>query len=353
MIDGSFNNVTDVKLIKTGQADFILPFSLNSITTCGSQITATLDLQNKAVGYWDLVITTIDTTMIMQNAFMIDYPHINSISPNSGYNNGHAWANIYGYFYNVIHVKLTKTGQPDILSPDSLNNVTYYGSEIYADFNLLNKALGYWDLVVTTIDTTMILPNAFLIDTTNVIPISCFAHFTLIADTLVPHHYFGINNSYGISPINYLWNWGDSSTSTGPYPSHTYSVAGWYYICVTINDSTGCQSTYCDSSFLQKSTNTIVSIDVIPDVTIGISDYSTDNTFNIYPNPSPGLINIAFTGSTKETRVEILNSIGQVILTKEINNAITSLDLTNRAKGMYFIKVQSGNGVVLRKVIVE
>jgi uncharacterized protein (TIGR02145 family) len=74
---------------------------------------------------------------------------------------------------------------------------------------------------------------------------------------------------------------------------------------------------------------------------------------NIYPNPSTGIVNIAFAESTQNSRVYVSNSFGQVVLTKNINTSTSILDLTNNAKGMYFVKVQSGNGVVVRKVIVE
>src|SRR4030095_8233994 len=48
----------------------------------------------------------------------------------------------------------------------------------------------------------------------------CTADFSLVADTLIPHHYFLVSDVSGIPPINYLWSWGDGNTDTIAYPSH-------------------------------------------------------------------------------------------------------------------------------------
>jgi hypothetical protein len=87
----------------------------------------------------------------------------------------------------------------------------------------------------------------------------------------------------------------------------------------------------------------------------GIDDISPDDdAMKIYPNPSPGLINLNFDKSAENCIIEVLNSYGQVILMKDINNQIqATLDLTKFAKSMYFIKMQSGSMVVLRKVVIS
>jgi chitodextrinase len=41
----------------------------------------------------------------------------------------------------------------------------------------------------------------------------------------------------GSAPYTYLWSFGDGSTSTQPYPSHSYKVAGSYAVTLRITDS--------------------------------------------------------------------------------------------------------------------
>jgi PKD repeat protein len=47
---------------------------------------------------------------------------------------------------------------------------------------------------------------------------------------------------------NYIWDFGDASTGTGPAPSHQYASAGTYNVCVIISDAGGiCTDTVCNS----------------------------------------------------------------------------------------------------------
>lgn len=47
--------------------------------------------------------------------------------------------------------------------------------------------------------------------------------------------------------IGWTWNFGDGETSALQNPMHDYVVAGVYYVCLTVWNNNGCQSTYCDS----------------------------------------------------------------------------------------------------------
>lgn len=52
-------------------------------------------------------------------------------------------------------------------------------------------------------------------------------------------------NIHSAEPIvKYEWNFGDSSTSTLPNPSHTYEKGGTYNVTLTIYTSSGCTQTY-------------------------------------------------------------------------------------------------------------
>jgi hypothetical protein len=183
---------------------------------------------------------------------------------------------------------------------------------------------------------------------------SCSAQFTLTPDSLLLHHYTAVNFASGAMPLSYYWSWGDGSYSTTAFPSHTYSSAGYYDICLSITDAVGCTSIFCDSTGINKSNNTIASIDVVPPSITAIDELSNATLISVFPNPSNGLINITLAEKATDTKLEVLNSCGQVLLSKEINNSTqTSLDLSNHSKGIYFIKVQNGNGVVVRKVVIS
>ncbi|NRA10357.1 MAG: PKD domain-containing protein [Crocinitomicaceae bacterium] len=47
--------------------------------------------------------------------------------------------------------------------------------------------------------------------------------------------------------ISWDYDFGDGNTSTSQNSANTYTQNGSYYVCLTIFDSDGCTSTYCDS----------------------------------------------------------------------------------------------------------
>jgi len=57
-------------------------------------------------------------------------------------------------------------------------------------------------------------------------------------------YFYGYSSSSGSS---YLWNFGDSTTSTLQNPIHTFSTNGTYSVCLTITTNNGCINTYCET----------------------------------------------------------------------------------------------------------
>jgi len=179
----------------------------------------------------------------------------------------------------------------------------------------------------------------------------CTANFTLVADTTTPHHYYAVNNAWGIPPLKYIWSWGDGTQDTIAYPSHTYSVAGYYKICLTITDSNGCTNTYCDSSYLQKSTNSMITVNVIPHGTLGINENESSNQIKVYPNPAKDILTIE-TNSNKEQRIDIINLIGQTIYTNIINKKAI-INTSAFANGVYILKLSSDKETIVKKFVKE
>jgi surface protein len=74
--------------------------------------------------------------------------------------------------------------------------------------------------------------------------------------------------------------------------------------------------------------------------------------FTIYPNPTKGklYVNIGSVNVEPQTNIEIYNTLGQLLFTKDINpHTQTELDVSHLAKGIYYLRV----GHVVAKVIVE
>jgi len=180
----------------------------------------------------------------------------------------------------------------------------------------------------------------------------CNASFTLLPDTNMLHHWFAINNSSGVGPLSFSWNWGDGSLAeSGINLSHTYSTAGYYNISLTLTDASGCSSIYCDSSnyISRGSNNLIISVSVVNNTSL-TNGFNANNyeskKISIFPNPTTSSVYLTNTGNKTIT---ITNITGQNIYTKQKAQATETIDLSNISKGIYFVKV----GTEVRKILKE
>ena len=84
-------------------------------------------------------------------------------------------------------------------------------------------------------------------------------------------------------------------------------------------------------------------------------DFSTvdeyNKSFNIYPNPTTGLLNIDG-DFNEETSLRIFNNIGQVVLSLETFNDLT-IDLSDLQKGLYFVKLSSVSKSTTHSIVIE
>jgi PKD repeat protein len=72
---------------------------------------------------------------------------------------------------------------------------------------------------------------------------SCFADFAYYVDVLDAFAKFN-NNALGES-LAYEWDFGDENMSVAQHPAHTYEDTGYYAVCLTISNDSGCISTKC------------------------------------------------------------------------------------------------------------
>jgi len=93
------------------------------------------------------------------------------------------------------------------------------------------------------------------------------------------------------------------------------------------------------------------------DQVISVKETPSVSSFKIYPNPSPSIITIVYIGnSSSNVQLQIKNQLGQTLLTKTLppqNEIYETLDLSSFAKGIYFIELQSGEAVEVKKIVLE
>ena len=83
---------------------------------------------------------------------------------------------------------------------------------------------------------------------------------------------------------------------------------------------------------------------------------SAINNLAIYPNPSRDIFNVTFTSEeAQDLKVRILNLIGEELINEDLQQFIgeytKQINLSNNAKGMYFLEIEINNGVINKKLI--
>jgi len=85
---------------------------------------------------------------------------------------------------------------------------------------------------------------------------------------------------------------------------------------------------------------------------------STIANLQVYPNPSRDVFNISFTSDTKHNlKVRILNVIGEELINEDLEQFIgeytKQINLSNNAKGIYFLEIETNGGIINKKLILQ
>ena len=188
---------------------------------------------------------------------------------------------------------------------------------------------------------------------------SCTANFVLEQDTADLFNYTAYNFSSSASypTVNYLWDFGDSTTSTLQYPVHTYAGPGPYQLCLTISDSSGCTDTHCDSLIAGRSA-TGITLTVLPMLITGVMELQTITELTTAPNPFYNETTISYT-LTKNAAVKLAvfdltgNKVAEIEnTTKQAGNYSTRWNSENVSKGMYLLQLQSGDQLLTKKLVI-
>ena len=84
----------------------------------------------------------------------------------------------------------------------------------------------------------------------------------------------------------------------------------------------------------------------------GIEDNAQTETFSVYPNPATNNITIELSISDNST-ASVYNLEGQMLLEQNLLATKTEMDISSLSKGVYVIKLNTENGVAVRKFVKE
>lgn len=187
----------------------------------------------------------------------------------------------------------------------------------------------------------------------------------VVKDTLSPNvdintfEMLGSSHNYNIDILNgniLRWKFNNimlaDSNSNEP-ASHGYIQ---YRIKRTTNNTPGTQIK--NTAYIYFDFNAPVvtnrAINTIETVTGIKSPSSSDNEWNVYPNPSTGTLYIVNHSSFKEaSQIQILNSIGQTVFEETITSNYKNIDLSKLNNGIYFVKIVSDKQSTVKRIVLS
>ena len=130
----------------------------------------------------------------------------------------------------------------------------------------------------------------------------------------------------------YLWNFGNDETSDEFEPSTIYTTPGTYQVVLNaFND-------VCSDQFI---------------IEIEVGDNSiaeqVQNSLQVYPNPTSGLVTIQSGAQIDE--VIVYDMTGRAVQTLNLSTVLVDLNLSALAQGTYVVEVITANGTQTVRVI--
>ncbi|MFK7905987.1 MAG: immunoglobulin-like domain-containing protein, partial [Chitinophagales bacterium] len=125
------------------------------------------------------------------------------------------------------------------------------------------------------------------------------------------------------------------------------TLAGSYIVTYTATDASGNVSTESRLVIVQGDCD-------VACIEVGIEDSFLYRAINMRPNPTKGLLHINAEGVDMENAtVEVYNVVGKLISTTSMTGNVHTADLSVQPAGIYMVKVNTNEGSIAKKIIVE
>ncbi|MEE0881833.1 MAG: T9SS type A sorting domain-containing protein [Bacteroidales bacterium] len=82
-----------------------------------------------------------------------------------------------------------------------------------------------------------------------------------------------------------------------------------------------------------------------------LSDIDVSHLVSVHPNPAKDIVTVQ--SSFKVREIEIINTLGQVVLRKEGNQNIETLEVNSLEKGTYIVRIKTQRGFANKKLVIK
>ncbi len=164
----------------------------------------------------------------------------------------------------------------------------------------------------------------------------------------------------GNGDTQYLWNFGDGSSSTEAYPTHDYDGDGPWDLCLTITTDS-CMDSYCDSVSVdangilnglvieghhadQNQRTNGFTLNVQQGATSGIAQAPAIADLRLWPNPAQNELNLTFNKALSGTvSVTVIDPRGRMVISEShnLNAGSNTLQLNTGSlePGLYMVRM--------------
>lgn len=203
--------------------------------------------------------------------------------------------------------------------------------------------------------------------------VSRFRYFNLRGDSVL-RFMAGPVKEYA----SYSWDFGDGTTDTLKNPTHIYSTAGSYNVCLTVTrtDSMGtvlCTDTWCDSVMTGVrhipggwhhvygggigNSNSVVMQGAEEEVEVDMQErgFASDaGKVEVYPNPMTDIARIRFEQFNGPFAFRLIDHTGRIIIERtDLLNGEITIEKGNWVPGVYFYQVSDAGQQVSGKLIIR
>ena len=94
-----------------------------------------------------------------------------------------------------------------------------------------------------------------------------------------------------------------------------------------------------------------INFDTNDSTNMSLYNATVDRYSNVYPNPAKDIVTVQSSFKVKE--IEIHNALGQVVLRKQGNQNIETIDVSNLQSGAYIVRIKTQRGFANKKILIE
>ncbi len=162
----------------------------------------------------------------------------------------------------------------------------------------------------------------------------------------------------GTGNYQFVWDFGDGTSSTEAFPTHVYPASGPYTLCLTVTDGAGCDDTYCEDIEVDQDgilgmgtgfdVRSVLTIRVIQELPTGIDEGAALEATKLWPNPVAEQFDLTLNSSRSgNITLTIVDLNGREVRTTNVSvlagNNQLPMDVSGLEAGMYVLRLTNGN----------